>query len=87
LPVLTHIRELPKPQQPQSDDPDFWAVWTGKGASDKAVERRIDWESLVEDWQGKTATPESGPTEVKDNQSASAAEPTELAPESDDVPF
>ena len=29
IPVLVEIRDLPKAQQPESDDPDFWDVWTG----------------------------------------------------------
>ena len=79
LPILTHIRELPQSQQPQSDDPDFWAVWTGKDAKGHAVERKVDWKILAEKWQGKTGQ--------MDNQSASPAEPTEPPPENDDVPF
>ncbi len=81
LPILTHIRELPKPQQPQSDDPDFWAVWTGKDGKGNPVERTADWKALVEDWQGKTAAPEVEPTEATDNQL------TDPPPAGDDVPF
>ncbi len=46
LPLLVKIDCLPKSQQPQSDDPDFWNVWT------REVEREVDWESIVNDWQG-----------------------------------
>jgi DNA helicase HerA-like ATPase len=53
LPILTAIRELPESQQPQSADPDFWAVWTGKDNKGQAVERKIDWKTLAADWQGK----------------------------------
>jgi hypothetical protein len=81
LPILTHIREVPKLQQPQSDDPDFWAVWTGKDGGGDAVERTTDWKKLVEGWQGKIAAPESEPAETPDNQSAS---PT---PADEDIPF
>ena len=45
LPVLVKMRTLPKAHCPQSDDPDYWEVWTG------SKERRIDWEKLSEDWQ------------------------------------
>jgi hypothetical protein len=83
LPILTHIRELPKAQQPQSDDPDFWAVWTGKDASGNAVERKIDLKALVEDWQGKTDAPESASVQTPEGP----AGPTDSTPNEDDVPF
>ncbi len=84
LPILTHIRELPKNQQPQSDDPDFWAVWTGKDASDKPVERKVDWKTLAENWQGKTSVPEAETPKSASAESAS----TETNPsQDDDVPF
>lgn len=50
LPLLVKIDCLPKEQQPQSDDPDFWAVWT------REVEREVDWTQIVNDWQGKDTT-------------------------------
>ena len=53
LPVLLRINDLPKSQQPQSDDPDFWSVWTGKDESGRAVERSINWQEIANDWQGK----------------------------------
>ena len=81
LPILTSIRELPKSQQPQSDDPDFWAVWTGKDTKENVVERKIDWKKLVDDWQGKTAETEDAPTDATENQSSDSP------PENDDVPF
>lgn len=51
LPILTHIRELAKSQQPESDDPDFWAVWTGRNAAGEDVKREVNWKSLAEKWQ------------------------------------
>jgi DNA helicase HerA-like ATPase len=44
LPTLLEIRELPKAQRPQSDDPDFWDVWIG------AKGRSVDWKDIVSDW-------------------------------------
>jgi uncharacterized protein len=44
LPVLVRMRDLPKDQRPQSDDPDFWDVWTRK------VPRPVDWQPIVNDW-------------------------------------
>ncbi len=50
LPVLVRMNDLPKAQQPQSEDPDFWDVWTGK------KERLVDWKKVADDWQGNTKT-------------------------------
>jgi hypothetical protein len=44
------MNDLPKEQQPQSDDPDFWKVWTGEEA------RKVDWKHIADDWQGKTTS-------------------------------
>lgn len=52
LPVLVKMDDLPKTQQPHSDDPDFWNVWTGKDAEGKTVERSADWKTIADDWQG-----------------------------------
>jgi hypothetical protein len=46
LPLLVKMNDLPKSQQPRSDDPDFWDVWTGKNT------RRADWKPVADDWQG-----------------------------------
>lgn len=47
LPVLVRMNELPQEQRPQSDDPDFWEVWT------RNVERTVNWETIADDWQNK----------------------------------
>lgn len=52
LPVLVRMQDLPREQQPQSDDPDFWEVWTGKDSDGKPVERPVNWKTLADDWQG-----------------------------------
>lgn len=52
LPILVKMRELPKEQRPQSDDPDFWNVWIGEDENSTKVERTIDWGSIVDEWQG-----------------------------------
>ena len=54
-PVLVKMNDLPKSQQPRSDDPDFWNVWTGKDEKGNAVER-INWEDIANDWQQKTSS-------------------------------
>ena len=52
LPVLVKINDLPRSQQPRSDDPDFWGVWVGSDGKGKTISRTIDWGRLSEDWQG-----------------------------------
>lgn len=47
LPVMVKMRTLPAIQRPQSDDPDYWDVWTG------AKKRKIDWNSIANEWQNK----------------------------------
>lgn len=47
LPVMVKMRTLPETQRPQSDDPDYWDVWTG------VKERKIDWRSIANEWQNK----------------------------------
>lgn len=47
LPVIVRMNDLPKEQQPQSDDPDFWDVWTGKETRD------VDWKHIADVWQEK----------------------------------
>ncbi len=51
LPVIVRMNDLPKEHQPQSDDPDFWDVWTGKESRD------VDWKKIADIWQEKN--PES----------------------------
>lgn len=53
LPILVKIDDLPKAQQPHSDDPDFWVVWTGRDADGNAVEREAKWKPVADDWQAK----------------------------------
>ena len=55
LPVLVQMNALPDGQRPKSDDPDFWAVWSGKArdetGQDAAVDRGVDWKTIADDWQ------------------------------------
>ena len=46
LPMLVKMRYLPEKQRPQSDDPDFWKVWT------KENDRSVDWTAIANEWQG-----------------------------------
>lgn len=65
LPLLVKMNDLPKEQQPQSDDPDFWNVWTG------ASERAVDWKKIADDWQGKESVVGQQESENKDSQGES----------------
>jgi len=62
LPVLVRINDLPKEQQPQSDDPDFWNVWTGKET------REVNWREVAKVWQqlSENASEESSDKELED---------------------
>lgn len=55
LPVLVKMNDLPKSQQPRSDDPEFWGVWIGKDEEDNAISRAKDWHSVASDWQAGPA--------------------------------
>jgi uncharacterized protein len=81
LPILTHIRELPQIQQPQSEDPDFWAVWTGKDDEGRPVDRKIDWKALAESWQSVENPPTPTPTDEV------LSKPGEYEITDDDIPF
>jgi hypothetical protein len=52
LPVLVKMNDLPKTQQPRSDDPEFWGVWVGEDDMRQPVARKIDWSGIASDWQG-----------------------------------
>lgn len=74
LPVLVQMNQLPEAHRPRSDDPDFWAVWSGKDNDDNTVERTVDWKKIADDWQQLGS----------DTQSEQNTDNTEL---DDDIPF
>jgi hypothetical protein len=55
LPVIVRMNDLPRDQQPQSDDPDFWNVWTGQ------EKRDVDWKQIAASWQEKDPQPAEQP--------------------------
>jgi hypothetical protein len=57
LPVLVQMNSLPEGHRPQSNDPDFWAVWSGTDETGQSVERTVDWQAIAADWQ-QTASEE-----------------------------
>lgn len=54
LPILLKIRDLNKEQCPQSDDPDFWDVWSRTDVEGNDLERNINWKTIADDWQEKS---------------------------------
>lgn len=54
LPILMKVRDLPFKNRPQSDDPDFWDVWTRKDSNGEEVIREVDWKEISDDWQEKS---------------------------------
>lgn len=56
IPVLVRMNFLPKNQRPQSEDPDFWNVWTGTDDSGGPVHRPTAWPIIASEWQGTRGT-------------------------------
>ena len=55
LPVFVKMNDLPKSQQPRSDDPEFWGVWVGKDDAGELITRDTDWSRIAHDWQAPAA--------------------------------
>ena len=49
VPALVEVKHLGEDQRPESDDPDFWNVWTNEEP------RPIDWNKITNDWIGAEA--------------------------------
>lgn len=60
LPILVKMNDLPKSQQPRSDDPDFWGVWVAKDDEGEPVVRDVDWSKVAADWQGAPQDEDGG---------------------------
>lgn len=52
LPVMVRMNDLEKDKQPQSADPDYWDVWTGKDSDGNPVVREPHWKAVSDDWSG-----------------------------------
>ena len=78
LPVLVQMNDLPSEQQPQSRDPDFWAVWSGEGlekdSDGEVIERTVDWQEIAKDWQQTKITSELKTHPLIEDQENSIAE-------------
>lgn len=64
IPVLVEMRYLEKEHRPQSNDPNFWDVWTGK------EKREIDWQKIADDWQGIKKVQEDKDSQVEANEAS-----------------
>lgn len=62
VPALVEVKHLEDNQRPESDDPDFWNVWTNEEP------RPIDWEQIASDWSGSDAETDDSPEEDGDAQ-------------------
>ena len=51
LPVLVKMNDLPREQQPRSEDPEFWGVWIGSNEKEEPLLREANWKQIAEDWQ------------------------------------
>lgn len=48
LPVMVKMRTLRDKQRPQSNDPDYWDVWT------RRKPQEINWGDIAKEWQSET---------------------------------
>ena len=81
LPILVKMNDLPKSQQPRSDDPEFWDVWTGK------EKREINWETIAEDWQGGFQNLKKNPNNTVEKNETSPTSDVNADEQDDDIPF
>lgn len=72
LPLLVQMNALPDGQRPKSDDPDFWAVWSGKKRDDTgqdvAVDRNVNWKTIADDWQQMPASAAPNDLEIDNDE-------------------
>jgi len=54
------LEEVPDEHRLQSDDPDYWDVWTGR------TERPVDWAAIARDWS-REAGEDSGNADIVGN--------------------
>jgi hypothetical protein len=66
VPVLVEIRDLPKGQRPDSEDPRFWESWCAAGAD------QLIWTPVVTAWQHAQAD--------HDDEGSDSAPPSAAAP-------
>ena len=78
LPVMVQMNYLSEEQRPQSNDPDYWDIWTAHGDNS----RKADWEAIARDWQeaGQVAQDDVAIVEVD-------LEETVTTNDDDELPF
>ena len=81
LPVLVKMNDLPKQQQPRSDDPEFWNVWTGE------EKRKIDWNTIAEDWQGGVQNSEKEEVNTGAESRSDSIDKNSINELNNDIPF
>ena len=52
LPVMVRMNYLDKNYRPESDDPEYWDVWTGE-------ERHVEWRDIAAEWQNRKPEPQT----------------------------
>jgi hypothetical protein len=62
VPALVEVKHLEEGQRPESDDPDFWKVWTNEAL------RPIDWDKIATDWSGSGANVDEAPEEGDEDE-------------------
>ena len=75
LPVLVKMNDLPRSQQPRSEDPEFWKVWTREEI------REINWDAVVQEWTGLAKT------ETENQAGTEELEYSEVEEDEDDLPW
>ncbi|MDE0199737.1 MAG: ATP-binding protein [Caldilineaceae bacterium] len=81
LPVLVKMNDLPEKQQPRSDDPEFWKVWTGEEP------REVNWDAIAEDWQGKVQNSEMETEHVSMENGSNSDNTASVNEGEEDIPF
>ena len=81
LPVLVRMNNLPTEQQPRSDDPEFWRVWTGDEP------REVNWDAIARDWKGEAPVCQDETGNAGMEEFDDSVGPTELSNGEEDIPF
>ena len=59
LPLLVKMNDLPASQQPRSEDPEFWKVWT------REEKRKAAWNDIADDWAGVVPDDTNSGTDIE----------------------
>lgn len=81
LPVFVRMNYLPPEQQPRSDDPEFWKVWTGEEP------REVNWDAVAEDWQGKVQNSETETVSASIENGSNSDNTASVYNGEEDIPF